>query len=140
MSTILKLVGAFVLVVLALAVAWVQIFMGIGRPVLWEVPEGFRGWASLEHERPECPPLRTRGVFLVLSTLPDGHGCTSSPAPVPAARYRRLEYVSSDGSRLKGEISKGRFYDASRRQWFLFVGSEAELREQPGPKWPVRTE
>lgn len=120
--------------VLVLVMAWVVIFLGVGRPILWEVPAGFRGWASVRHEQPQCPPLRTRWLFLVLSALPNGHGCTSSPAPAPASRYYRLEYVHPDGTRTRGVIATGQFYDASRREWYLFIGTEEELKREGGPR------
>lgn len=137
----MKRMFRFILITLALALglvfAWVVIFPGVGRPVLWEVPAGFRGWASVRHEQPQCPPLRTRSIFLVLSALPDGRGCTSSRAYKPASRYYRLEYVHSDGTRTRGQITRGRFYDASLKEWYLFVGTEEELKREGGPKRPV---
>jgi hypothetical protein len=120
----------------AIAIAWVVVFLGVGRPILWEVPAGFRGWASVRHEQPQCPPARTRSLFLVLSALPDGHGCTSSLAPAPASRYYRLERVNPDGTRTRATIGTGQFYDASRKEWYLFVGTEEELKREGGPRRP----
>ncbi len=114
-------------------IAWIVIFLGVGRPILWEVPAGFHGWVSVRHEQPQCRPLRKRGLFLVLSALPDGHGCTSSPAPAPASRYYRLEYVHPDGARTRGAISTGHFYDASLKKWYLFVGTDEEMKREGGP-------
>src|SRR3989338_9344414 len=30
---------------------------GLGRPVRWELPVGYRGWAVLFYEQPQCAPL-----------------------------------------------------------------------------------
>jgi hypothetical protein len=123
--------------VLLMAIVLVAVFFalgGIGRPILWEVPAGYRGWASIRYEDPACPPLSTRGLFLVLSAIPDGHGCTSSRPPRPVWRYFRLEYVYPDGTRSRGKLSTGHFDDLDKKLGFFFVGTEEELRRDRGPR------
>jgi hypothetical protein len=124
------------LVLVALLIAWILVFLGVGRPLLWEVPAGFRGWASVRYGDPRCPPLETRGVFIVLSASPDGRGCTSSASPRRAWRYTRVEYVHPTGARTRGTLSDGRFFDAPRNKDYLFVGTNQELLDQPGPLRP----
>ena len=124
-------------VLLLIPIAWVVLFFaigGVGRPILWEVPAGFRGWASIRYENPACAPLGVRGFFLVLSALPSGGGCTSSPTPRPVWRYFRLEYVHPDGTRSKGELGSGHFTDMDKKMGFLFIGTEEELRRDRGPQ------
>ena len=129
------LIGLVLLVVLP--VAWVLIVWGVGWPLVWEVPADFRGWASIRFDDPKCPPLATRNVYVVLSTLPSGRGCTSSPAPEVKGRYTRLEYVHPDGTRTRGNVSNGRVRDAFRNEDYLFVGTEDELKAEGGPRRPA---
>jgi hypothetical protein len=124
--------GVGVVLLVVLVYAWALVVFGLpGRPILWEVPAGFRGWASVKYEEPQCERLRTRGLFLVLSALRDGLGCTSSQSPARASRYYRLEFVAPDGTRTRGTISDHHYYDADYLEEYLFVGTDEEERRDP---------
>jgi hypothetical protein len=105
----------------------------IGRPILYRLPDGYRGWAGIRYEDPRCPSLRTEGWYLVIAVGPDGRGCTSSPVP-GGWRYRRYEYVYPDGRRreLSGPDEKVLLVGATGPRkpnvGTLFVGSEGELK------------
>jgi hypothetical protein len=44
-----------------------------------EVPAGFRGWAAVEFERPDCSPLTKHGNAWHVAIPPTGYLCTSNP-------------------------------------------------------------
>lgn len=52
---------------------------GIGRPTNFELPEGYRGWVVIEYYNPNCPPLKTSRMHIVVEIPTSGHLCTSSP-------------------------------------------------------------
>jgi hypothetical protein len=105
----------------------------IGRPIVYRLPGGYRGWAGIRYEDPTCPPLRTEGWYLVIPVGPDGRGCTSSPVP-GGWRYSRYEYIYPDGRRreLSGPGEKVLLVGATGPQkphvGTLFVGSDEELK------------
>jgi hypothetical protein len=130
-----RIVAVCILVLVATyGVAMILSGGGVGRPILWEVPRGFRGWASFRHGASSCPPLQTRGLYIVASALLVGEGCTSSPPWPTRWRYYRLEFVGSDGARSAGTLSKGRFFDKDLNRHFLFVGTDEELQREGGPR------
>lgn len=126
-------VGIFLLAGVYLA-AMLLLGGGVGRPILWEVPAGFQGWASVRHGIPSCRPLLTRGLYIVASALPAGEGCTSSPAWASSWRYYRIEILRPDGTRTVGTLSTGRFFDKDANRHFLFVGTDDELHREGGPR------
>lgn len=86
------LLGIVVLVIV------VAIRQGVGRPIRYELPPGYRGWVLIEYENPSCPSLVTKGMYLVISIPSSGRACTSSPVP-KGWRYSRYEYLAADGQR-----------------------------------------
>ena len=80
------------------------IFIGWGvhhvfsRPMRYEIPSGFKGWFVVKFEEQACPPLRSQGLFLVVSVPASGKVCTSTPNP-DGWVYYKFEYVSPDGRR-----------------------------------------
>ena len=120
---------------------------GVGRPVLWDIPAGYRGWVKVEFENAACPPLGSAGVFTVVAAQPSGRGCTSEPYP-GGWRFYRFEYVEANGTRTEIPVSGwgggGEIWAESyaRRQAtvpypniIFFVGTEAELNNA-GSSWP----
>src|SRR5712664_2071562 len=69
-----------------------------GRPIRYEFPAEFKGWATVQFEDPACPPLRRLGIFLVVSVPVSGRACTSTHRP-NGWIYYRFEYVYPDGKR-----------------------------------------
>jgi hypothetical protein len=70
----------------------------LSRPAIYQFPSGYRGWAQVFFQRPDCPSLSGRGVHLVIPVDECGMGCTSSPA-AEGWQIIRYEYVAPDGTR-----------------------------------------
>jgi hypothetical protein len=110
----------------------------IGRPVRYELPPGYRGWAAVRYEDPACPPLRTKGIWLVIPVGAGGRGCTSSPPP-RGWRYTRFEYVAPDGKRTalrithRGGGGEAWPYDyvLNTKLETIFIGTEEEWGTAP---------
>ena len=87
---------------LAVGVALVAIVIGIGarvgvaRPTVYELPNGYRGWVRISYEDPGCRQLSTRGVYQVVRVDNEGRGCSSGALPTG---YQTAEYVAPDGTR-----------------------------------------
>lgn len=113
----------------------------LGRPVRYEIPEGFRGRVVIQYEDPSCPSLRTSGLYVVIPISESGRGCTKSAVP-EGWRYTRYDYVTSDGSRTR--ISDERSsrepaafagsYSPSRKRELLFIGTAEEFERLPWPR------
>jgi len=129
-----------VIVVLLVVILFVAAAMscalidGVGGPVRWEIPAGYRGWVVVNYESPSCPTLETDGIYLRIVVPASGHTCTADPYPT-GWRYHRYEYVQADGSRVMLPSSG---WDQAREIWpiaagryrsYFFVGTSAELEE-----------
>lgn len=137
LRALLSATGALSLaLVLALIIIFI-VFQGIGRPVLWEIPDGYVGWVEVQFGEPTCPPLRDAGIYLVVPVSSSGRGCTSANSLGSVWRYHRFESVRADGTR---EETPHTSWGGGGRIWALsfggqgkvasfFVGSEAELNE-----------
>jgi hypothetical protein len=110
----------------ALLCGLLLVILLLGRPVLVEIPGGYKRWIVVRDEDAHCPPLTTRGVFRVLSVPSSGKVCTSSRQPLNLT-YVRFEYVYPDGRReyLPWSGSGG---DTSARVWLL--GHDINLHEE----------
>jgi hypothetical protein len=64
----------------------------------YEIPGGFKGWFIVQFENKSCPPLRSQGMFLVVSVPVSGQVCTSAAFPNGLVYYQ-FEYVFSNGKR-----------------------------------------
>lgn len=60
------------------------------RPSVYEVPQGFRGWVTIEFEVRACPPIPIVDDRYVFAIRDDGTFCTSSS---PESGYAHDEYV-----------------------------------------------
>jgi len=86
----------------------------------------------MQFEEPNCPPLKTRGIHLVIPIGLGGFGCTSSPLP-REWRYKRFEYVYPDGTRTEipqRSLSRpGQIWGegTSWKTWIFFIGTEEEF-------------
>jgi len=132
------LLTVFVLIVLVFIFA----MSGVRRPLLYELPEGFRGWAVVRYADPACTSLKTRSIYLVIPFPDMGRGCTSSLMPLNW-RYRRYEYVGLNGRRTV--IPSSGWANQKRQIWAgfsslpgpdvrfpeeaFFVGTRAELEK-----------
>lgn len=72
---------------------------GVGWPVRWELPPGYRGWVVVRYEDPSCPELGRDGIYWVVVIPPTGHACTASASTGRVWRYYRYEYVHAKGMR-----------------------------------------
>jgi hypothetical protein len=127
-------VAGGVLILMFISIGAAVLTGSVGRPILWEFSPRYRGWVVVEYERPECPPLLTKAMHLVIDVPPSGHACTSSPIP-KGWRYERYEYVLPDGRRKvirssgwdrNSEITS-LSVNAEKKTEFLFVGTREEL-------------
>lgn len=76
----------------------VSFFLGWwGRPILCEMPAGYRGLVVVQYENSTCPPLPTKGIYKVIAVNAAGRSCTSSRM-LSGFRYLRFEYVDSRGT------------------------------------------
>ena len=134
--------GLPVLIILVVFVILPALGGGLGRPLRYELPAGYRGWVVIQYEDPACPPLQSKGIYLVIPIPPSGRACTSSPIPL-GWRYTRYEYVSPDGTRRAirwggwhpdQEIWAGSWAPVQQGVSFprssFFVGAETELLER----------
>jgi hypothetical protein len=65
-------------------------------PVVYEIPEGFRGWVLIQFNKPECPRLAEVEGKLVLRISKDGKSCASS-APEYGWAKDEFHFVSERG-------------------------------------------
>lgn len=134
-----------ILVIIALLIAG-GILGTVGRPIRYELPEGYRGWVVIQYQDPTCAPIRTEGIYLIITIPPSGRACTSDAIP-RGWRYTRYDYVSPDGTRKtipssgwnpKREIWAGSWAPVQQGVTFprssFFVGTKAELEKS----WPDR--
>jgi hypothetical protein len=122
------------------AIAWIGfagLFCGLlivifvmGRPVLIELPAGYKGWVIVRVEDAECSALAARGVFRVVSVPNSGRVCTSSPRLLMPKRltYVRFEYVYPDGKRTSLPWS-GSGGDTWAKAWILGYGIESHEQD-----------
>ncbi len=130
------------LLIVALTITTAAVLTGnLGRPILCQLPPGYRGWVIVQYQNPICPPMSREGIYLTIRIPPSGRACTSSPMPM-GWRYEHFEYVYEDGRR-KALRSSG--WDDNSEIWplsasaeknleFLFVGSQRELNQSWGSR------
>jgi hypothetical protein len=114
--------------------AWISVISVLWhRPIRYEVPENFEGWVVITFENPNCRPMDSDGVFLVIKFDKSGRACTSDSDP-EGWRYTTLNYVDKTG-RLKSapsEMLAGASYDRQElHQYpgeFFFVGTAEQLK------------
>jgi hypothetical protein len=113
---------------------------GIGRPLRWELPFGYRGWAVLFYDQPRCAPLERSGLYLVIRFDAIGRACTSE-SQLGGWRYNRFEYVLPDGGRVHLPISRrggggliwGGAYTYPANAYKFFVGTQQEYAADRTP-------
>jgi uncharacterized protein DUF6843 len=89
----------------AIAICW-SAYHVFGRPMGYELPEGFKGWLTIRFADPTCPPLRSQGIFLMVSVPTSGRVCTSTSHP-DGWIYYRFVYLHSDGSKTSVPLRSG---------------------------------
>jgi hypothetical protein len=99
-----------------------------GRPMLYELPSGFKRWVVVHFEDPSCPPLHKQGVFLVVPVPSSGQVCTSTRHP-EGWIYYRFEYLQPNGKREPLSLRSGTD-PAGKVQVYL-------LTYQPEEKWEI---
>ncbi len=128
---------AFALFTFVSAILVVLVLTGeVGRPILWEIKGGYRGWIIVGYENPTCARLDRRGIYLVISVPYSGRACTSSPMP-KGWRYERYVYVGEhQQQRALRSVGWNRdpeiwpiSTDPKKKLEYLFVGSKKELDE-----------
>jgi hypothetical protein len=144
MRTLIKSV-AFVRAVMLVMLICGVIFRQIGRPMLYEIPIGYKGWVVIQYENASCPSLPVRGIRLVVSVPGSGRVCTSTTAP-QGYSHVRFEYLSPGGSRRS--LSLGSGSNPNGEAWLLsyspddkseidFIGSKAEMENSGSPPYQV---
>lgn len=98
----LKYVAALVVVI---ALGW-GLYQMFGRPMRYEFPGGFKGWLVVQFEDSTCQPLRSQGIFLVVSVPASGQVCTSTRHP-DGWIYYRFDYVNANGTRTSLPLRSG---------------------------------
>ncbi len=58
-------------------------------PSVYEIPEGYRGWVTIDFGVPSCPPLSLRDGKYIVVIQASGKACTSS---APEYGYARDEF------------------------------------------------
>ena len=142
MRRLLVWVGVAVVGGLTLFVGFISVFSyGVGRPLRWELPARYRGWAVLDYEQRQCPPLVRSGLYVVIRFDANGRACTSD-SQLRGWRYHRYEYVRSDGSRVVREpiVSRGdarliwgNAYVYPENAYEFFVGTRDEYASDRTP-------
>lgn len=134
--TAIAVVGALV----ALIGVVVIFSHGIGRPLRWELPFGYRGWAVLFYDQAQCAPLERSGLYLVIRFGANGRACTSE-SQLRGWRYHRYEHVRPDGSRVHLPITRrggggliwGNAYAYPANADEFFVGTQQEYAADRTP-------
>jgi hypothetical protein len=121
-------------------------FTGVGRPIRYELPDGYRGWVVIEYYNPDCPPRESKGIFLVVKVPSSGRVCISGPLQDHDGAWGLplYEYVMSDGTRRRipsfnndaREIWAGNYFVFQTReegnpQYGIFVGNMKENENRP---------
>lgn len=136
--------SSFVLLAGCISFALISYLVGWwGQPVLWQFPEGYRGWVVVQWGDPNCPPLASKGLYKVILINTVGRLCTSSQMPT-GFRYLRFEYINPNGAEQVMLSGWFRFLDFHGPQFFsmgavynlrrqmLFVGTDQERRQRIG--------
>jgi hypothetical protein len=123
-------------VIVALVAVSVVYFadVGVGRPLRHELPPGYRGWALVEYQRPDCPGLYVQGLRLIVTYDVTGRACTSSQKPL-GWRYRTFAYVEPNGTRrpIPEELLRSYSYSIGDNADTFFVGTDAEFATDRTP-------
>jgi hypothetical protein len=122
------------------AYALTPISLGVGLPVKYELPAGFKGWFVHRAHDPLCPPLERRGVYWIVRVGKDGIACSSNPLPRKWRVYI-FESVAPDGTRRKLESPWGHTVYRSRT-YSPYPGATISVStsdDEVGPAWFVGT-
>ena len=127
MRSVLIAVSTAVIVALVAAIVIYLGDVGVGRPLRHELPPGFRGWALVQYQRPDCPAL-AQGIRLVIGYDATGKACTSSKKPL-GWRYRTFVYVEPNGTRrpVPEEMLRSYSYSVGDNADTFFVGTDADF-------------
>ena len=79
LSYILFSIGGFALIGICLLVGYFMGTSGLGMPMRWEIPPGYKGWVMLRSGDPSCQPYDRRGIWFVIHVANDGMACISDP-------------------------------------------------------------
>jgi hypothetical protein len=107
--------------------------VGVTRPTVYELPNGYRGWLQIRYEDPTCPPLATHVLFQSIRVASDGRGCTSGPMP-RGFHYQWAKYLRADGSQEAAPSAWPLGHSDQRKLVLVFIGSEDEFRTSPRPQ------
>lgn len=134
------------IIICCLIALGVWLHHALGRPMLYELPSGFKRWIVIRFEDPACHALPTQGVFLVVSVPASGQVCTSTPHP-KGWIYYRFEYVQPNGKHellpvRSGSDPPGRVqvylltYQPKEKWEVDFVGTKEEAEHWGTPPYP----
>jgi hypothetical protein len=133
MRSVLIAVSTVVIVTLVAAAVIYFGDVGVGRPLRHELPPGFRGWALVQYQRPDCPAL-SQGIRLVIVYDGSGKACTSSKKPL-GWRYRTFVHVEPSGTRqpIPEEMLRSYSYSIGDNADTFFVGTDADFAADRTP-------
>jgi hypothetical protein len=114
----------------------VVVLNGVARPVTWRIPQGFQGWVLAQFGDASCGPLRTDGIFDVLTVGSDGRACTTTGLPHGWQYVRYVSFSPTGTTDLdRSEVTPWAANDALNRKT-IFVGprDKADPMQLP-PDW-----
>src|SRR5689334_8945304 len=108
-------------------------------PSVFEVPEGFRGWVLIEHDRPGCPATPVENQKRIYRIPASGRMCVRDS--LEYGKFAKDEYYFVGSSRVpipeespghEGLVRAGGVGGPGSRIFeHFFVGTEQELKRQP---------
>lgn len=116
----------------ALAIGFV--FLGVGRPIKYELPDGYKGWVVIEYYNPTCSPVENKGLYHVVVIPASGRACISGSLPEDGDVWRLplYEYVMSDGTRRRIPSFNNEAREVWAGNYFLF-----QTREEGNPQYGI---
>jgi hypothetical protein len=108
-------------------------------PCVFEVPEGFRGWILVEHDRPGCPPTPVENGKRVYRIPASGRLCVGDSIDYDSFAKDEFYFVGSSRTPIpeespghEGLLRAGGVGGPGNRTFeHYFVGTEEELKAQP---------
>lgn len=134
MAGTLAWLGMVVLVVVAAVIVTAIARVGITRPTVYELADGYHGWFLIRYEDPRCPPPSMRGLYQIVQIPSDGRGCTSGAMP-RGWHYQRAGYVGPGGARTAAPSVWPLGHSDARKVVIAFIGTENDFRTSPQPSW-----
>jgi hypothetical protein len=108
--------------------------IGVTRPTVYELSNGYRGWVRISYEDPMCRRPLARGINQTVRVDNEGRGCSSGALP-KGWHYQAAEYVAADRTRSTAPSVCPLGHSDAKKLVVVFVGTEHEFRSSPEPPW-----